>query len=45
MPELPARSTLSDGNRNRNPEGFEMLYGFLYEHYAPIIGDEVYCFF
>jgi hypothetical protein len=45
MPELPARSTLSDGNCNRNPEVFEKLYGLLYEHYATIIGNEVCCFF
>jgi len=45
MPELPARSTLSDGNCNRNPEVFEKLYGLLYEYYAPIIGNEVCCFF
>jgi hypothetical protein len=42
---LPARSTLSDGNHNLNPEGFDMLYGFLYEYYAPIIGNEVCCLF
>jgi hypothetical protein len=41
MLELPARSTLSDGNCNRDPKIFEMLYGLLYEHYAPIIVNEV----
>jgi hypothetical protein len=45
MPELPARSTLSDGNINRDSIVFEKLYGLLYDHYAPIIGNEASCFF
>lgn len=45
MPELPPRSTLSDGNINRDSIVFEKLYGLLYEHYTPIIGNEASCFF
>lgn len=42
--ELPARSTFSDANINRNPLVFETLYSLLYAHYSSIMGNENYCF-
>lgn len=37
--KLPAPSTLSDANINRNSEVFASLYHDLYEHYKPYLSD------
>ena len=37
--KVPARSTLSDGNRNRDSKVFETLYLSLYQKYKSIISD------
>jgi hypothetical protein len=37
--KVPARSTLSDGNKNRNSKVFETLYLSLYQKYKSVISD------
>jgi transposase len=39
LSKVPARSTLSDGNKNRNSEVFGTLYQKLFEKYKHIISD------
>ena len=39
LQRVPARSTLSDGNKNRSSEVFGSLYQSLYEKYKHIISD------
>jgi hypothetical protein len=39
LERVPARSTLSDGNKNRSSKVFETLYLSLYEKYKSIISD------
>ncbi len=39
LKKVPARSTLSDGNKKRNSEVFETLYQSLYQKYKHIISD------
>ncbi len=39
LSKVPARSTLSDGNKNRNSKVFETLYLSLYQKYKSIISD------
>jgi len=40
--KVPARSTLSDGNKNRNSKVFETLYLRFYKKYKGIISDSRY---
>ncbi|MGB3464457.1 MAG: transposase, partial [Cyclobacteriaceae bacterium] len=54
--KLPAVSTLSDANINRNSEVFATLYGKLYNHYQSMLkptvchfleevdSDKIFCF-
>lgn len=39
LTKVPARSTLSDGNKNRDSKVFETLYLSLYQKYKSIISD------
>ena len=43
--KLPAVSTLSDANINRNSDVFGKIYFYLYEHYKKVLSDSYVSFF